>query len=134
MQLKTFKKLAISSAFVAGFTVALGAIGAHWFSHQAVGEKAIDIYNKATLYLLLHSVVVCMISLFKVKTNLAISARPLLWMFFGALLFSVCVYFVALSYLPQFSHFKVAGMIAPIGGISMIISWLELSYALSKAL
>ena len=134
MQSETFKKLAIGSAFVTGLTVALGAVGAHWFSHQPVSEKAIDIYNKATLYLLLHSMVVCIICMLKVKTNLAISPRPLLLMFLGALLFSVCVYLVAFSYMPQLGHFKVAGMIAPIGGILMIISWMDLSFALSKAL
>jgi uncharacterized membrane protein YgdD (TMEM256/DUF423 family) len=53
-------------------------------------------------------------------------------MFWGALVFSVSVYLVAFSYLPHFEALKIAGAIAPIGGIGMILAWIELAYVIYK--
>ena len=126
-------KLPVVSSFMAGLAVAMGAIGAHWFAQQSVAPKAIDIYNKASFYLLIHAVAVTALCLIKNTTNWTIkNNRPIWMMFWGAIVFSVSVYLVAFSYLPHLAALKVAGAIAPIGGIGMILAWFELAYLIHK--
>jgi uncharacterized membrane protein YgdD (TMEM256/DUF423 family) len=129
----SMRKLPVVSSLLAGLAVAMGAIGAHWFAQQSVAPKAIDIYNKASFYLLIHAVAVTALCLIKNTTNWTIkSNRPIWLMFWGALVFSVSVYLVAFSYLPHLEALKMAGAIAPIGGIGMILAWIELAYEIYK--
>ncbi len=110
-------------AAVLGFLgVALGAFGAHGLKTILAQHGTAAIWEKATLYHLVHAVVL-----------LVIASRPALpvvawWLFAtGIVIFSGTLYVLALSNVRWF------GAITPLGGLSLLAGWLALVFAPAAA-
>ncbi|WP_101842335.1 DUF423 domain-containing protein [Halobacillus sp. Marseille-P3879] len=120
--MKLFLLLGIINGFLA---VALGAFGAHGLEGK-VSEKSLGQWEKAVNYQMFHTMALFVTGLLlsKIQTG-AISGAG--WFFFiGILLFSGSLYIYATSGVKTFA------MITPFGGLSFLIGWILLGYAVVK--
>jgi uncharacterized membrane protein YgdD (TMEM256/DUF423 family) len=108
---------ALRIAAVVGFlAVALGAFGAHGLKVRLDEMGTLAIWEKATLYHLVHSVVLLVVAIRRPAFGAA-------WILFfgGILLFSGSLYLLA------FTGVRWLGMITPIGGLSLLAGWISLA-------
>ncbi len=117
-----YKTLFACCALFAGLSVLLGAFGAHTLS-KMISPYKLDVFNKASSYLMSHSLAVVLLLLLKNTTNLRIELWTIYSMFFGVLIFSTSLYLVSISELSNIEPLKYFGAVAPIGGTLMIVSW-----------
>ncbi|REJ09321.1 DUF423 domain-containing protein [Halobacillus trueperi] len=120
--MKLFLILAVINGFL---SVALGAFGAHGLEGK-VSEKGLDQWGKAVDYQMFHTMALFVTALLmsKIQTGVMTGAG---WFFLiGILLFSGSLYIYATS------GIKVFAMITPLGGLSFLIGWILLGYAVIK--
>ncbi len=117
-----YKTLFTCCALFACLSVLLGAFGAHTLS-KMISPYKLDVFNKASSYLMSHSLAVVLLLLLKNTTNLRIELWTIYSMFFGVLIFSTSLYLVSISELSKLETLKYFGAVAPIGGTLMIVSW-----------
>ena len=105
--------LCLRIAAISGFiTVALGAFGAHGLKALLEEYDTVDIWNKAVLYQMFHTVVLLGLALRPtVHTGTAI-----------AFLFGICVFSGSL-YILALTNVRWMGAITPIGGLGFLIGW-----------
>lgn len=108
----------IRIAAVLGFLgVALGAFGAHGFKSILEANHSTAWWDTAVLYHLVHAVVLLIVAQFP-QARLAALARGAFLV--GIILFSGSLYIRALG------GPKWMGMIAPLGGLGLMIGWVSL--------
>ena len=117
-----YKTILACCALFAGLSVLLGAFGAHTLS-KMISPYKLDVFNKASSYLMSHSLAVVLLLLLKNTTNLRIELWTIYAMFFGVIVFSTSLYLVSISDLQNLQSLKYFGAVAPIGGTLMFISW-----------
>ncbi|KGX84754.1 MULTISPECIES: DUF423 domain-containing protein [Pontibacillus] len=122
--MKLFLLLGIINGFLA---VALGAFGAHGLEGK-ISEKALATWEKAVNYQMFHTMALLIVGVLMGRMtggNIATSG----WFFFvGILLFSGSLYIYSISGIKTFA------MITPLGGVSFLIGWVILGYAVMKFL
>lgn len=109
-------------AFYGGLSVVLGAFGAHALKAKLTPE-ALAIFETGARYQMYHALALIGVGLVATRidsTALKVSGSAL---FAGTLIFSGSLY--ALSLL----DIRWMGMVAPIGGLLMIIGWFALAWA-----
>ena len=109
-------------AVMAGASVVLGAFGAHMLSGIMSPQK-MDVYNKASYYLMTHSIAVILLLQVKNTGFSRIYAWGIYALFSGAIVFSISLYLVAFSEVSGISALRFFGAVAPIGGTLMIAGW-----------
>ncbi|WP_181347745.1 DUF423 domain-containing protein [Thalassobacillus sp. CUG 92003] len=122
--MKLFFILAVINGFV---SVALGAFGAHGLEGK-ISEKALKTWEKAVNYQMFHTMALFVTGLLmgKVTGSLMTGAG---WAFLvGIIFFSGSLY----MYAP--TGIKTFAMITPLGGVSFLVGWILLGYALIKHL
>jgi uncharacterized membrane protein YgdD (TMEM256/DUF423 family) len=107
-------KIAAISGFIA---VALGAFGAHGLKDFLVQNGASEVWETASLYHLLHTVVLLVISLMLPS---ALSAFRCF--FYGMIVFSGTLYLFALT------QIKWLVLLTPFGGVTLLAGWLLLAF------
>ncbi|ELK48992.1 DUF423 domain-containing protein [Halobacillus sp. ACCC02827] len=120
--MKIFLVLAIINGFL---SVALGAFGAHGLEGK-VSEKGLEQWGKAVDYQMFHTMALFVTALLmsKIQTGAMTGAG---WFFFiGIILFSGSLYIYAPTGIKTFA------MITPLGGLSFLIGWILLGYAVIK--
>lgn len=120
--MKIFLVLAVLNGFL---SVALGAFGAHGLEGK-VSQKGLEQWGKAVDYQMFHTMALFVTALLmsKIQTGAMTGAG---WFFFvGILLFSGSLYIYAPTGIKTFA------MITPIGGLSFLIGWILLGYAVIK--
>ena len=110
--------LAVLAALQMALWIALSAFGAHALKDRLT-PASIALWDTASLYLGLGTLAVLCLSLL-----LPALTRPLWLLEFGVLLFCFSLYALALG-APS-----MVGAITPLGGLSMLIAFLWLSYGL----
>ena len=126
-----YKTIFAYCAFLAGLSVLLGAFGAHNLS-KYISPYKLDVFNKASSYLMSHSIAVVLLLLLKNTTNLRIELWTVYSMFFGVIIFSLSLYLVSISELQSLQALKYFGAIAPIGGTLMIAAWFATFFYILK--
>jgi uncharacterized membrane protein YgdD (TMEM256/DUF423 family) len=126
-----YKTIFAYCAFLAGLSVLLGAFGAHTLS-KYISPYKLDVFNKASSYLMSHSLAVVLLLLLKNTTNLRIELWTVYSMFFGVIIFSLSLYLVSISELQSLQALKYFGAIAPIGGTLMIAAWFATFFYILK--
>ncbi|QHS23609.1 DUF423 domain-containing protein [Virgibacillus sp. MSP4-1] len=120
--MKLFLILGAINGFLA---VALGAFGAHGLEGK-LSEKMLNTWDKAVTYQMFHTMALFITALVGMK----LSQGPLQsagWFFFvGILLFSGSLYIYSTTGVTLFA------MITPLGGVSFLIGWILLGYAIIK--
>ncbi|MGM9925846.1 MAG: DUF423 domain-containing protein [Bacillus sp. (in: firmicutes)] len=122
-------KLFITLGAVFGFlAVALGAFGAHILEGR-IPDKYLLTWEKAVLYQMFHAAGLLVVGLLAGK----LGSQPLInwsgWlMFAGIILFSGSLYVLSIT------GIKVLGAITPIGGVSFLVAWALMVFAVHKYL
>lgn len=111
----------MTGALFGFIAVALGAFGAHGLEGR-LSEKAMDWWQTATLYALVHAAVITALGLAK-RTGFAHGDLAATTLVFGVIIFSGTLYGMALG-APRW-----LGAITPLGGLSLLAGWALLIWA-----
>lgn len=112
----------VLGAFTGGLSVVLGAFGAHALKAK-LSPDALAVFETGVRYQMYHALALIAVGLIAIKIDhaaLKVSGGSL---FTGMLLFSGSLYGVALL------EMRWLGMIAPIGGLLLIIGWFAMAWA-----
>ena len=106
-------------------SVILGAFGSHGLKSKLSIDQLV-VYETATRYLMYHAIGLFLIGVLSYNLPANSVRLPGIIMFFGVLIFSGSLYIVSLK---KISYF---GMVAPISGMALIISWVLLAIYVYK--
>ena len=108
--------LCLRIAAVSGFlTVALGAFGAHGLKALLTEYNTVDIWNKAVLYQMFHTLALLALA-FRPTVNTGAAIGFLI----GICVFSGSLYGLALT------NLRWLGAITPLGGLAFLTGWILL--------
>ncbi|HEY4601767.1 MAG TPA: DUF423 domain-containing protein [Cerasibacillus sp.] len=120
--MKLFLLFGIINGFLA---VALGAFGAHGLEGK-ISDQSLKVWEKAVNYQMFHTTALLVTGLLLAKSHLA-SLTWAGWAFLiGIVLFSGSLYFYATT------GVRALAMITPFGGVTFLIGWVLLGYAVMK--
>ena len=100
-------------------TIALGAFGAHGLKNILINNETTDIYNKAVLYQMFHTLIILFLGLYQ-ELGKDIHMLTGLSFVLGILIFSGSLYILSIT------NIKWLGAITPIGGLFFLIGWISL--------
>ena len=112
--------IVIASLF-AVLAILFGAFGSHALKER-LSAQSLEVYDIATRYLMFHSLGIFLIALLGFQLPKESLEIPVIMMIVGTSIFSGSLYLIAML------DFKKLGMVAPIGGLLLIVSWLLLAY------
>ena len=115
----------ITGSVFAALAILFGAFGSHALKEKLTLEQ-LEIYDIATRYLMFHALGIFAIGILGYQGPSEVLTWPLLIMVFGILIFSGSLYLISLA------GYKKLGMVTPIGGLALIISWLMVAYNIYK--
>ena len=115
----------ITGSVFAALAILFGAFGSHALKEKLTLEQ-LGIYDIATRYLMFHALGIFAIGILGYQVPSEVLKWPLLLMIFGILIFSGSLYLISLA------GYKKLGMVTPIGGLALIISWLMVAYNIYK--
>ena len=115
----------ITGSVFAALAILFGAFGSHALKEKLTLEQ-LEIYDIATRYLMFHALGIFAIGMLGYQVPNEVLTWPLLLMIFGILIFSGSLYLISLA------GYKKLGMVTPIGGLALIISWLMVAYNIYK--
>lgn len=116
--------LLLGSVFAA-ISILFGAFGAHILKEKLSSDQLV-VFEIATRYMMYHAFGLLIFGLLGYILNEEIITVPGIMMVVGIVIFSGSLYLVALG------GFKKFGMITPIGGVVLIVSWLIFAYNIYK--
>jgi len=119
------KLFIITGSVFAALAILFGAFGSHALKEKLTLEQ-LEIYDIATRYLMFHALGIFAIGILGYQVPNEVLTWPLLIMVFGILVFSGSLYLISLA------GYKKLGMVTPIGGLALIISWLMVAYNMYK--
>ena len=109
----------LTTASIFGFfTVLLGAFGAHGLKNVLETNQTVEIYNKAVLYQMFHTLVLLFLGLIQIEDKLIIIAGVSFSM--GIVIFSGSLYILSIT------NIRWLGAITPIGGLMFLLGWIVL--------
>tara|TARA_A100001015_G_scaffold114968_1_gene127667 strand:+ start:172 stop:540 length:369 start_codon:yes stop_codon:yes gene_type:complete len=115
----------IAGSLFAALAILFGAFGSHALKEKLSVEE-LEIYDIATRYLMFHALGIFGMGILGYQVPSQILIIPFSLMAFGILIFSGSLYLISLI------GYKKPGMVTPIGGLALIISWIMLAYNIYK--
>ena len=115
----------IAGSLFAALAILFGAFGSHALKEKLSLEE-LEIYDIATRYLMFHALGIFGMGILGYQVPSQILIIPFSLMAFGILIFSGSLYLISLI------GYKKLGMVTPIGGLALIISWIMLAYNIYK--
>ena len=117
----------IIASLFAALAILFGAFGSHALKER-LSAQSLDVYDIATRYLMFHAMGIFLIALLGFQLPKESLEMPVIMMIVGTSIFSGTLYLIAML------DFKKLGMVTPIGGVLLIVSWLLLAYNTYKTL
>ena len=111
----------IIASLFAALAILFGAFGSHALKER-LSAQSLEVYNIATRYLMFHALGIFLIALLGFQLPKESLEIPVIMMIVGTSIFSGSLYLIAML------DFKKLGMVTPIGGLLLIVSWLLLAY------
>ena len=111
----------IIASLFAALAILFGAFGSHALKER-LSAQSLDVYDIATRYLMFHALGIFLIALLGFQLPKESLEIPVITMIIGTSIFSGSLYLIAML------DFKKLGMVTPIGGLLLIVSWLLLAY------
>ena len=111
----------IIASLFAAFAILFGAFGSHALKER-LSAQSLEVYDIATRYLMFHALGIFLIALLGFQLPKELLEAPVTIMIVGTSIFSGSLYLIAMLDL------KKLGMVTPIGGLLLIVSWLLLAY------
>ena len=115
------KAYIIIASLFAALAILFGAFGSHALKER-LSAQSLEIYDIATRYLIFHALGIFLIALLGFQLPKESLETPVIMMIVGTSIFSGSLYLIAML------DFKKLGMVTPIGGLLLIVSWLLLAY------
>ena len=112
--------ITLASLFAA-LAILFGAFGSHALK-ESLSDQSLEVYDIATRYLMFHALGIFLIALLGFQLSKESLKIPVIMMIVGTSIFSGSLYLIAML------NFKKLGMVTPIGGLLLIISWFLLAY------
>ena len=125
-------KYIVTAAFLGAFTVALGAFGAHALK-QLVSEQALITYETAVRYQFYHVFALALTGILLNKNPSKLFRNAGLSFIIGISLFCGSLYTLTFMAYIGNTNFKWIGPVTPIGGLFLIIGWIQLGLGLKKS-
>ena len=119
------KTLLLSGLFFCGFSVLMGAFGAHVLKDK-LSEYSMSIYDKAVFYQVFHAIGILVVSILGQLFNTPDFNTSGWFFIIGILLFSGSLFILSLT------GMKWLGAITPIGGVMFIVGWFLLFFKVLK--
>ena len=117
----------ILASLFAALAILFGAFGSHAFKER-LSAQSLEVYDIATRYLMFHALGIFLIALLGFQLPKESLEMPVIMMIGGTSIFSGSLYLIALL------DYKKLGMVTPIGGLLLIVSWLFLAYNTYKTI
>ena len=111
----------IIASLFAALAILFGAFGSHALKER-LSAQSLEVYDIATRYLMFHALGIFLIALLGFQLPKESLEIPVTMMIVGISIFSGSLYLIAMLDL------KKLGMVTPIGGLLLIVSWLLLAY------
>ena len=111
----------IIASLFAALAILFGAFGSHALKER-LSAQSLEVYDIATRYLMFHALGIFLIALLGFQLPNESLEIPVTMMIVGISIFSGSLYLIAMLDL------KKLGMVTPIGGLLLIVSWLLLAY------
>ena len=111
----------IIASLFAALAMLFGAFGSHALKER-LSAQSLEVYDIATRYLMFHALGIFLIALLGFQLPKESLEIPVIMMIVGTSIFSGSLYLIAML------DFKKLGMVTPIGGLLLIVSWLLLAY------
>jgi len=111
----------IIASLFAALAILFGAFGSHALKER-LSAQSLEVYDIATRYLMFHALGIFLIALLGFQLPKESLEIPVIIMVVGTSIFSGSLYLIAIL------DFKKLGMVTPIGGLLLIVSWLLLAY------
>ena len=111
----------IIASLFAALAMLFGAFGSHALKVR-LSAQSLEVYDIATRYLMFHALGIFLIALLGFQLPKESLEIPVIMMIGGTSIFSGSLYLIAML------DFKKLGMVTPIGGLLLIVSWLLLAY------
>jgi len=111
----------IIASLFAALAILFGAFGSHALKER-LSAQSLEVYDIATRYLMFHALGIFLIALLGFQLPKESLEIPVIIMVVGTSIFSGSLYLIAML------DFKKLGMVTPIGGLLLIVSWLLLAY------
>ena len=111
----------IIASLFAALAILFGAFGSHALKER-LSAQSLEVYDIATRYLMFHALGIFLIALLGFQLPKKSLEIPVIMMIVGTSIFSGSLYLIAML------DFKKLGMVTPIGGLLLIVSWLLLAY------
>mgnify|MGYP000058817523 FL=1 len=105
-----------------GFSIIFGALGSHALT-RILSEQKLEVFNKANHYLSIQSIGILVLLLVNNTTKIQISPASIYSLLSGTLIFCISLYMVSFSEMEGLDMFRIFGMVAPAGGLLMILGW-----------
>lgn len=115
------KSYIIIASLFAALAILFGAFGSHALKER-LSAQSLEVYDIATRYLMFHALGIFLIALLGFQLPKESLEIPVIMMIVGTSIFSGSLYLIAML------DFKKLGMVTPIGGLLLIVSWLLLAY------
>ena len=115
----------IIASLFAALAILFGAFGSHALKER-LSAQSLEVYDIATRYLMFHALGIFLIALLGFQLPKESLEIPVIMMICGTSIFSGSLYLIAML------DFKKLGMVTPIGGLLLIVSWLLLAFNIYK--
>ena len=115
------KSYIVLASLFAALAILFGAFGSHALKERLSAQN-LEVYDIATRYLMFHALGIFLIALLGFQLPKELFEIPVTIMIVGTFIFSGSLYLIAIL------DFKKLGMVTPIGGLLLIVSWLLLAY------
>ena len=115
------KSYIVLASLFAALAILFGAFGSHALKERLSAQN-LEVYDIATRYLMFHALGIFLIALLGFQLPKESLEIPVIIMVVGTSIFSGSLYLIAML------DFKKLGMVTPIGGLLLIVSWLLLAY------
>ena len=112
-------------------SVILGAFGSHGLK-DVLTTKKFEVYQTACQYLSIHSIALLLLLVLNNTTNYRLSPKTIYSLFFGIVVFCISLFLVSVAELLNQNGLNKLGMIAPIGGLMMILGYVFAAIDLFK--
>lgn len=103
-------------------SIVFGAFGSHALTTRLSVQK-LDVFNKANHYLGMQSLGIMLLLLVNNTTKMQISPKAIYSLFAGMIIFCLSLYLVSFSEITGLDVLRKFGMVAPVGGLLMILGW-----------
>ncbi len=112
------KKFALfTGSLLAGLSVALGAFGAHAWKDYLRGINRLETFETAARYQMYGGIVLMILGVWQTMATTKTLKTAAYFQFFGTLIFSGSLYLICIT------QQTIWGAVAPLGGLSIMISY-----------